>query len=87
MMTVKLHPLPAPYRKDIAAAELEVHRAYGDSINHESRDYDVIHERAYGIYSALCERASVCVAFRCFEDAEHTQYCDAHANREVRGCE
>ena len=83
-MTVKLHNLPTPFREDIKAAEREVHRAYGDAINHGSPDYDVIHERAYGLYSALCERASVCVAFRCFEDADRSQYCPAHANREVR---
>jgi hypothetical protein len=84
-MTVKLHNLPTPFRKDIEAAEREAHRTYGDAINHESPNYDVIHERAYGQYSALCARASVCVAFRCFEDADLSQYCNEHKGHEVLG--
>jgi hypothetical protein len=84
MMTVKLHALPAPYRKDIKEAELQSRHAYADAINHEAPAYDEAAERAHDCYTDLCEQALVCCKYECYERTYFTQYCDAHANREAR---
>jgi hypothetical protein len=61
MMTVKLHNLPTPFRDVLSDAEHEVHLAYEDAINHESPDFDEVHDRIHAWYTDLCEQASVCV--------------------------
>jgi len=84
MMTVKLHNLPTPFRDVLSDAEHEVHLAYADALNHESPDFDEVHDRIHAWYTDLCEQALVCVAYGCYERTEHAQYCEAHATREAR---
>jgi hypothetical protein len=84
-MTVKLHNLPTPFRDVLSDAEHEVHLAYADAINHESPDFDEVHDRIHAWYTDLCEQASVCVAYNCYERTDREQYCRKHANREVQG--
>lgn len=84
-MTVKLHSLPAPIRKVLAAAEHEAHLAYADALNHETTDYDEAFARVHFAYTDMCEQLMVCYTYGCYERTDLGQYCEGHKTREVLG--
>jgi hypothetical protein len=84
-MAVKLHSLPAPIRKVLAAAEHEARLAYADALNHETTDYDEVFSRAHFVYTDMCEQLMVCYTYGCYERTDLGQYCGEHKTRGVLG--
>jgi hypothetical protein len=85
MSDVKLHTLPIPFRDVISDAEHEVHLAYADAINHELPAFDEVYGRIHDWYTDLCEQASVCCKYGCYERTDLSQYCAEHKTHEVLG--